>query len=504
MQRSSGILLHPTSLPGSWPIGDLGEQAFGFVDFLAKAGQSVWQILPLGPPGYGHSPYNNLSAFAGNMALIDLQQLVASQDIDLERVEATVNGCYPISFSRAYELKHALLKTAARNFFHRREPERFEKFSLFCRENADWLDDFCLFIALKEAFKGQPWTDWPEGLRQRQRAALAEGQKKLAEQCELFKYQQFVFYEQWDRLKCYANRKRIRIFGDIPIFVAHDSADVWANQHLFQLNDEGQPISVAGVPPDYFSSTGQRWGNPLYRWDDHLAEDFCWWTRRFTHQLRQCDMIRIDHFRGFQACWAIPANETTAVNGRWEDVPGRKLLDKLQTMNPEMPIIAEDLGIITADVEKLRDHFGLPGMKILQFAFDSGSDNPYLPENHPSNSVVYTGTHDNDTTLGWWQSLSKSQKNCIRDYLGNRRPEMPWDFIELAMSSQASLCIIPCQDILGLDNSARFNTPGRATGNWQWQLSSDMLTDDLARRVRKLVEKYHRSQEGNELAFERD
>jgi len=492
MQRSSGILLHPTSLPGSWPIGDLGEQAFGFVDFLVKAGQSVWQVLPLGPTGYGHSPYNSLSAFAGNTALIDLQQLVAGQDLELERVEAAVNDCPGINFSQAHELKHALLETAARTFFHRHKPERTESFTQFCLENADWLDDFCLFVALKEVFNGEPWTDWPEDLRQRQRDALAEWRDKLAEQCELCKYQQYVFYEQWGRLKSYANRKGVQIFGDIPIFVAHDSADVWANQHLFQLNTEGQPISVAGVPPDYFSSTGQRWGNPLYNWDDHLAEDFRWWTRRFTHQLRQCDMIRIDHFRGLQACWSIPAKETTAVNGHWEDVPGRKLLDKLQSLNPEMPIIAEDLGIITEDVEKLRDDFGLPGMKILQFAFDSGPDNPYLPENHSSNSVVYTGTHDNDTTLGWWRNLSKEHKDSIRDYLGKSHPEMPWDFIALAMASPASLCIIPCQDILGLDKSARFNTPGRATGNWQWQLSRDMLTDDLARRVRKLAEKYHR------------
>ena len=490
MQRSSGILLHPTSLPGSWPIGDLGEQAFGFVDFLHKAGQSVWQILPLGPPGYGYSPYNTLSAFAGNTALIDLQQLVTGQDLDQAQIQAAVNHCPRISISQAHELKQALLEAAARNFFHRRHPERFESFAQFCRENAEWLEDFCLFMALKDSFNGRPWTDWPEGLRQRNE--IAEWQECHTEQCDLYKYQQYVFYEQWDRLKRYANSKKVRIFGDIPIFVAHDSADVWANQRLFQLDTEGQSISVAGVPPDYFSRTGQRWGNPLYSWDDHLAEDFHWWTRRFTHQLRQCDMIRIDHFRGFQACWSIPAHETTAVNGHWEEVPGRRLLEKLQALNPKMPIIAEDLGIITADVEKLRDDFGLPGMKILQFAFDSGPDNPYLPENHPSNSVVYTGTHDNDTTLGWWRSLSKTQKDRVRDYLGKRHPEMPRDLIELAMASQANLCIIPCQDILGLDKSARFNTPGRATGNWQWQLSRDMLTDDLARRMRKLAEKYHR------------
>ena len=497
MQRSAGILLHPTALPGSWPIGDLGEQAFGFVDFLGKAGQSVWQILPLGPTGYGHSPYNTLSAFAGNTALIDLQQLVAGQDLDRARVEAAVNGCPEISFSQAHGVKQGLLETAKKTFFDRRTPERFENFTRFCRQNADWLEDFCLFMALKDTFNDQPWSDWPESFRRRQQDAIATWRKNHSEQCDLYKYQQYVFYEQWQQLKSYANSKGIRIFGDIPIFVAYDSADVWANQHLFQLDTEGMPLAVAGVPPDYFSSTGQRWGNPLYNWQAHLAEDFRWWTRRFAHQLQHCDMIRIDHFRGFQACWSIPAGERTAVNGHWMEVPGRKLLNKLQTINAKMPIIAEDLGVITAEVEKLRDDFGLPGMNILQFAFDSGPDNPYLPENHAANSVVYTGTHDNDTTLGWWRSLPQAEKDRVRDYLDKPRPKMPWDLIELAMASPANLCIIPCQDILGLDKSARFNTPGRANGNWQWQLSREMLTEDLARRLRKLTERFQRCQNKN-------
>ena len=492
MQRSAGILLHPTALPGSWPIGDLGEQAFGFVDFLSEAGQSVWQILPLGPTGYGHSPYNTLSAFAGNTALIDLQQLIANQDLDRALVEAAVNNCAGMSFHQVHSVKHRLLETAKRNFFHRRSPERCDNFTRFCRHNADWLDDFGLFMAIKDAFNNQPWSDWPESLRRHQPDAIAAWRDSHAAQCDLYKYQQYVFYEQWQTLKRYANRKGVKIFGDIPIFVAYDSADVWANQHLFQLDAEGMPLAVAGVPPDYFSSTGQRWGNPLYNWQAHLAEDFHWWTRRFIHQLQQCDMIRIDHFRGFQACWSIPAAEKTAVNGHWEEAPGRKLLEKLQTINAKMPIIAEDLGVITEDVEALRDDFGLPGMNILQFAFDSGPDNPYLPENHAANSLVYTGTHDNDTTLGWWRSLPQAQKERIRDYLGKPRPEMPWNLIELAMASPARLCIIPCQDILGLDKSARFNTPGRATGNWQWQLSPEMLTDDLARRLRKLTASYHR------------
>ena len=497
MQRSAGILLHPTALPGSWPIGDLGEQAFGFVDFLDKAGQSVWQILPLGPPGYGYSPYNTLSAFAGNTALIDLQQLVASQDLDQAQVEAATSDFHGISFSKAHRVKRGLLQSAKRNFFHQRTGERFDDFTRFCRQNADWLEDFCLFMALKDTFNDQPWSDWPISLRRHQRDAIAAWQENHTAQCDLYKYQQYVFYEQWQKLKSYANSKGVRIFGDIPIFVAYDSADVWANQHLFQLDTEGKPIAVAGVPPDYFSSTGQRWGNPLYNWQGHLDEDFHWWTRRFIHHLQQCDMIRIDHFRGFQACWSIPAEEKTAVNGHWEEVPGRKLLEKLQKINAKMPIIAEDLGVITTDVKELRDDFGLPGMNILQFAFASGPDNPYLPENHVTNSVVYTGTHDNDTTLGWWRSLPHAEKDRIREYLGKRRPKMPWDLIEMAMASPASLCIIPCQDILGLDKSARFNTPGRAHGNWQWQLSPEMLTEDLARRLRKLTGTYHRCHDKN-------
>jgi len=504
MQRAGGILLHPTSLPGPWPIGDLGAQAFSFVDFLAKAGQGVWQVLPLGPTGYGHSPYNTLSAFAGNTALIDLQQLVDCKDLDQAQVEAAVNDCPGHGFSQAHELKHSLLETAAENFFQRHSSARFNDFTRFCRGNADWLEEFCLFMALKDAFHGQTWSDWPAGLRQRHRDEINEWQARLSGQCDLYKYQQYVFYEQWGKLKSYANLKGVRIFGDIPIFVAYDSADVWANQQLFQLDAAGRSIAVAGVPPDYFSRTGQRWGNPLYNWDAHLAEDFRWWIRRFSHQLQQCDMIRIDHFRGFQACWSIPADEATAVNGHWVDVPGRKLLEKLQALNAQMPIVAEDLGIITPDVEKLRDDFDLPGMNILQFAFDSGPGNPYLPENHISNSVVYTGTHDNDTTMGWWQSLSKGQKDTIRDYLGKRHPEMPWDLIELAMASKARLCVIPCQDILGLGKSARFNTPGRATGNWQWQLSGDMLTDDLARRMRNLAESHHRCPEGDKRVIDRD
>jgi 4-alpha-glucanotransferase len=492
MQRASGILVHPTALPGPFCIGDLGKEAFLFIDFLSRAGQSVWQILPLGPTGYGHSPYNALSAFAGNPVLIDLKQLVDRGDLNDSRLGAVIKRSAVINFSEVHTLKNTLLQEAGQQFFKKSPSARRQTFDRFCCEQSDWLEDFSLFMALRDTFGGQAWTEWPTALRRREPEALNEWRERLKGACLLYSYQQFVFTEQWRKLKEYANRKGVQVFGDIPIFVAFDSADVWANQDLFQLDDQGQATAIAGVPPDYFSATGQRWGNPLYRWD-RLAEDgFVWWLKRFAHQLQSSDMVRIDHFRGFQACWSISPTEATAINGHWEDVPGRKLFEKLREQRTTLPIVAEDLGVITPEVEKLRDEFGFPGMKILQFAFDSGPDNPYLPENHTNNSVVYTGTHDNDTTLGWWRGLTKEQKNRVCDYLGTRRPQIPWDLITLAMASTADLCILPLQDVLSLGKVARFNTPGHAMGNWEWQTRPDALTDELADRLRRLTEKYHR------------
>ncbi len=493
MQRASGILLHPTALPGSFRIGDLGKEAFHFIDFLSNAGQSIWQILPLGPTGYGHSPYNALSAFAGNPVLIDLQQLVDCGDLSDAHLTTAIKNSSEIDFNQTHALKNTLLLEAGRQFFQKSTTTRRQAFDNFCCEQSDWLEDFVLFMALRDTFAGQAWPDWPDALRTRKPAALAEWRIKLEESCLLYKYQQFIFAEQWHKLKAYANRNGLQIFGDIPIFVAYDSSDVWANQRLFQLDEQGQATAVAGVPPDYFSKTGQRWGNPLYRWDRLAAEDFHWWLRRFEHQLHSSDMIRIDHFRGFQACWSIPSSERTAIKGHWEKVPGRELFKKLCEQSKKLPIIAEDLGVITPDVEQLRDDFGFPGMKILQFAFDSGPDNPYLPENHTTNSVVYTGTHDNNTTLGWWQGLTKTQKDQVRDYLDSHRPDMPWELIRLAMASIANLCIIPCQDILGLGSKSRFNTPGKATGNWNWQMTADELTDGLANRLLSLTREYRRA-----------
>lgn len=492
MRRSSGILLHPTALPGPFHLGSLGREARLFVDFLNRSGQSVWQVLPLGPTGYGHSPYNALSAFAGNPALIDLRQLVEYGDLDEERLATAIRDSSDIDFLQGHTVKDQLLREAGRTFFARPPADRQRAYQDFCHANTDWLEDYCLFMALRDHFTGRVWSAWPEELRRRETGALRQWRSRLAEDCRLQRYQQFVFAEQWGQLKNYALSNGIRIFGDIPIFVAYDSADVWANQDLFLLDDLGRATMVAGVPPDYFSKTGQLWGNPLYRWERLAAEDYRWWLQRFEHQLQYSDLIRIDHFRGFQACWSVPAGEKTAANGQWVEVPGRALFEKLRTQMGDLPVVAEDLGLITPAVEKLRDEFGFPGMKVLQFAFDSGPDNPYLPENHIANCVVYTGTHDNDTTLGWWQGLSRTDKNKVRDYLGLRRPDMPWAMIRLAAASPANLCIIPCQDILSLGSEARFNTPGHAAGNWSWQMTPAALTGEIADRLARLTEKYHR------------
>jgi 4-alpha-glucanotransferase len=496
-KRASGILLHPTSLPGPWPIGDLGPSAQDFVDFLFKAGQSVWQILPLGPTGYGHSPYNTLSAFAGNPVLIHLERLVEQEDLAQVHIDQVLAKAGRLAFHQAHNLKQKLLWQAAENFFAHPFGTRMARFRQFCQEQQSWLDDFCLFMALKDAHSGQAWVKWPRHLRRREPSEMQSAQHQLADQCDQYRYQQFVFFEQWHHVKDYAHRHNILIFGDIPFFVAYDSADVWSHQHLFQIDEEGQAMNVAGVPPDYFSATGQLWGNPLYRWPAHQADNFSWWLKRFAHQLHLCDLIRIDHFRGLQACWSVPGGAKTAEFGHWDNVPGRDLLAQLEQKWPDLPIVAEDLGVITPEVEALRDEFNLPGMKVLQFAFDSGADNPYLPQNHTLNSVVYTGTHDNDTTLGWWQSLQTSQKKRVLEMLQIESPQMPWDLIRTAMASLSQLCILPCQDILSLDSSARFNRPGSTEGNWQWQLNQTMLTDALASELKLMTRRHERISSGS-------
>ena len=486
--RSSGILLHPTSLPGPHGIGSLGSEAYRFVDFLAASGHSLWQILPLGPTGYGNSPYSALSAFAGNPLLICLERLVEDGDLDPTDIAGVNMEDGQVNFPLVSSFKTRLLHKAARTFRSKGNGERQQAFIKFCSEQASWLDDYALFQSLRRQFKGVSWNNWPREIRQRQPQALAFWKEELAAGLLDQRYAQFVFYEQWFALKKYANQRGIRLLGDLPIFVALDSVDVWSHPEIFQLNQESQPTLVAGVPPDYFSDTGQRWGNPLYRWERMAENDFPWWKTRLRWTLDQTDLLRIDHFRGFESCWAIPADEPTAINGSWQPVPGAELFSSLRREFGQLPLIAEDLGVITPEVEALRDRFGLPGMKILQFAFDSGPDNPYLPHNLPRHCVVYTGTHDNATTLGWWQSLSKEAQQQAANYLGRRSPDMPWDLIHTAMVSVAETCIVPLQDILGLDDSARMNIPGQPEHNWCWRFASDSLSDELRQRMQQLNE----------------
>ena len=481
--RTSGILLHPTSLPGPHGIGSLGSEAYRFVDFLVASGHSLWQILPLGPTGYGDSPYSALSAFAGNPLLICLERLVEAGDLDAEDIAGVAMEEGHAHYRFVHGFKARLLRKAARTFGACKDLQRQQGFADFCSEQADWLEDYALFQALRRQFKETSWQTWPEEIRQRKPEALANWRKQLAETLFEQQYIQFVFYEQWTALKNYANQQGVRLLGDLPIFVAFDSADVWSRPELFHLDRECRPIMVAGVPPDYFSATGQRWGNPLYRWDRMAEDGFAWWKTRLRRTLDQTDLLRIDHFRGFEACWAIPAEEPTAINGSWQPVPGAELFASLQREWGALPLVAEDLGVITPEVEELRDRFALPGMKILQFAFDSGPDNPYLPHNLPHCCVVYTGTHDNATTLGWWQTLPQKAQQRVADYLGRPTPDMPWDLIHTAMTSVAETCILPLQDVLGLDDAARMNRPGHPEDNWCWRFAPDALNEALARRL---------------------
>ena len=490
--RQSGILLHPTSLPGPQAVGALGTEAYQFVDFLAAAGQTIWQILPLGPTGYGNCPYSAFSAFAGNPLLISLEHLAVHGELDTGQLPPATPA-ETADYATAIATQEPLLKMACDRFRTNKNEQRQAGFNDFCRRNAAWLDDYALFEAIRRSRDFSDWQAWPEGLRARESQALRQAEATLEDQILLQKYQQFVFFEQWFALKNYANRKGIKIYGDLPIFVALNSADVWANQDLYHLDDQGRPTMVAGVPPDYFSQTGQRWGNPLYHWERMAHRKFRWWHDRFRWNFQLFDLVRVDHFRGFSACWAIPAAEPTAVNGHWLDSPGHELFASLKEAFATLPIIAEDLGIITPDVERLRDNFAFPGMKILQFAFDSDAMNPYLPHNHTPNSVVYTGTHDNNTTLGWWQNLDQDVKRRISDYLNQKEPDMPWLLIATALASVSRLAIIPLQDILALPEDQRMNIPGTAEGNWAWRYRKESLQPHLADKLRDLSLMYGRN-----------
>ena len=504
-ERSAGILLHPTSLPGRFGIGELGEAAERFVDFLADGGQAIWQILPLGPTGYGDSPYACFSALAGNPLLVSLDRLAAEGDLepdDLKRAPAFPEA--RVDYGPVIGFKAAVLRRAAHRFRQGASHPRRECFDRFCAENADWLEDYALFMALKDAHGGAVWHAWPRELVTRQEPVLAEWRERLDEAVFAQRYAQYQFFRQWGELRAYANARGIRIVGDIPIFVAFDSVDVWAHPELFHLDEALEPTVVAGVPPDYFSRTGQLWGNPLYRWDVLAQQGYGWWIERVRQILRTVDIVRLDHFRGFAACWEIPAGEPTAVNGRWVRGPGAALFDALRAALGDLPIIAEDLGLITPDVVALRDQFGLPGMNVLQFAFTSDPANPYLPHNLRPNSVIYTGTHDNDTTLGWFASRGREEKGKLRRYLGPVDEPINWALIRTAYRSVADLAVVPLQDVLGLGAEARMNAPGKLGANWAWRFRADALRPDLAGRLRTLALTYGRAQPPSDPAEQDD
>ncbi len=487
--RRAGILLHPTSLPGPDGSGGMGHAAYRFIEFLAASGISVWQTLPLGPVHEDGSPYQCLSAHAGDPRLISLDWLKDRGWLDTTRRETETNGTL---------FRHRCLQQAFAFFREHVDDAQQQDFSVFCEHHAGWLDNYALYMAIRKTQNDRGWVDWPSALRDREADALAEAKQNLQHDIDFVKFEQYVFFSQWLELKNYAHHHGIFLFGDMPIFVAHDSCDVWSNRAYFLLDEKGQPDVVAGVPPDYFSETGQRWGNPLYDWARMAEDGFQWWIERLRTQLELFDLVRIDHFRGFEACWEIPAAEETAINGRWVMAPGESLLQNMRTAFSGLRLVAEDLGVITAEVNALRQHFQLPGMRILQFAFGGGANNPYLPHNHESNTVVYTGTHDNDTTRGWYDSLDDEGKKKIENYLGYAMDEsMPWPLIRLALASVANMAIIPLQDVLQLGSEARMNVPGTCNGNWHWRFADDALTTDISARLRELVCCYGRCPAGH-------
>jgi 4-alpha-glucanotransferase len=495
--RQSGILLHPTSLPGHYGIGSMNGAAYEWVDFLAETRQSLWQVLPLGPTGYGDSPYQSFSSFAGNPYLISLEDMVeeglltegdlaGAPDFPAERVD----------FGAIYHWKLPVLRQAAATFAAGGTPELQAEFNTFCQDQADWLEDFALFMALKDAHEGASWNQWPMDLRSRKASALSKVKNEHAAAIHGHKFNQWLFFRQWTKLKAYANANGISVIGDIPIFVAMDSSDTWTSPKEFYLDKEFQPTVVAGVPPDYFSATGQLWGNPLYRWENMKATGYAWWLRRIRAALRLYDLVRVDHFRGFAGYWEVPADEETAVNGEWVQGPGADFFAVVQRELGDLPILAEDLGEITPDVIELRNRFNLPGMKILQFAFSTDATDKFLPHNYRPNFVVYSGTHDNDTSRGWYEeSASDEERDYFRRYFRTDGHDAAWTLIEAAWSSVASIAIAPLQDIFSLDSSARMNLPGTAAGNWSWRFTWDMLSPAVTERLLDATTLYGRDPE---------
>ncbi len=502
--RASGILLHPTSLPSDYGVGDLGKNAYKFVDFLESARQTYWQILPLGPTGYGDSPYQAFSAFAGNTNMISPELLVKDGFLTMEEINQKPD--FPVGrvdFGKLYDWKNHILALAFERFRQSEDADLRERFETFVWEENSWLDDYALFRAIKKSQDQRLWLEWDEPLKLRDEAALEQARENLRGEILLQKFQQWLFFRQWSDLKNYANEKNIKIVGDVPIFISLDSSDVWCNPQEFKLNADGSPKTVAGVPPDYFSATGQLWGNPIYDWEKMKADGFRWWISRVKATLKTVDVVRVDHFRGFAAAWEVPGGDKTAVNGEWVDVPGMELFTALKSEIGELPFWAEDLGVITPDVEHLRDSFGFPGMRILQYGFGGDAKNHDLPHNYIKNSVAYTGTHDNDTVVGWFNSgvgkgstrdnlqIDRERAFCLK-YLNSDGTEIQWDFIRAVWSSVANTAIAPMQDLLGLGNEARMNLPASSLGNWNWQSVEDDFSGKTAERLLELTEVFGR------------
>jgi 4-alpha-glucanotransferase len=502
--RSSGVLLHPTSLPGPHGVGDFGPEAYRFVDFLHSAGQKLWQVLPLNPTGYADSPFQCFSASAGNPLLISLERL-ADQGL-LTRNDLRSVPTFPletVDYGAAIHFKTPLLHKAATTFFTEASAKDREQFEEFCRANAGWLNDFSLFMAVKLAHSLVAWTHWPLDIAARQPEAMKRWSEKSALSIQAQKFFQFEFFQQWQALRGYGRERNIRIIGDVPIYVAHDSADVWSNRQFFLLDERGHPLMASGVPPDYFSATGQLWGNPIYNWPLLKQTGYAWWIERLRSALRLYDLVRIDHFRGFEAYWEVPGNETTALNGRWVKGPGAELFSVLRKELGDLPIIAENLGVITPEVEAIRHEFGFPGMAILQFAFGTDPQAPtFKPHNYVRDLVAYTGTHDNDTVVGWWNGGAgdstrtpeevAAEHACARAYLGFKDDPIHWVMIRGIMSSVAGTAIAPMQDVLGLGTEARMNLPGAPSGYWKWRMKPGAATGEIAARLNEMVTLFDR------------
>ena len=504
-RRSSGILLHPTSLPGPYGIGDIGPRAHRWVEFLAGAGCGLWQVLPLGHTGYGDSPYQCFSSFAGNPLLISVDALL--KDDLLHPDDLFDHPCFPeerVDYGQVIPWKLGVLDRSFIRFQHIHSASLAQEMEEFQANQTAWLHDFALFMAIKEAHGGAPWPTWEKPLRERQSEPLAAARKEYDVAIQRQIYRQFLFFRQWTRLRQHAHEKNIQIIGDIPIFVAHDSADVWANPHLFYLEKDGRPTYVAGVPPDYFSPTGQLWGNPLYRWQVHTDSGYEWWLGRIKSTLDMVDIIRIDHFRGFAGYWEVPGIAKTAENGRWVPAPGKDFFRSIRLGLGELPIIAEDLGVITPDVVELRETNKLPGMRIFQFAFDSDPEDPFLPHHYPENCVVYTGTHDNDTARGWYERVPEKDKAFFRQYMDRDDENVSWDMIRGVWSSVAVFGLAPMQDFLELGNEARMNYPGNPSGNWMWRMSSQAQSSELQEKIKELNYLYSRMNDGMDASNSSD